>query len=235
MFPASANVVPDVYVPVVVNFDGSAQPVGSFSQYELASEALHRWLKREEAKDFCRASISRWQVDDEVTENGLLVASHIRDLCPLCGREAFWWDTVEDQATCLASACGAWLQRRQSEGGGYDVGWPPGNRNLHVHTPEEALAKLRSWRPPEIEGLARQSFEDVITRREAAAPKEVKELEHEQSANYQAEGTLFSKMVSTGRGETEQAPNLTAPIGLGAAPKPPPTAPWMKKKETTDA
>ncbi|HJN56124.1 MAG TPA: hypothetical protein QF646_07045, partial [Candidatus Poseidoniales archaeon] len=211
-------------------------PVGAFSQYEVASEALHRWLKQEEAKDFCRASISRWQIDDEVSENGLLVASHIRDLCPLCGREAFWWDTVEDQAICLASACGAWLQRRQSKGGGYDIGWPPGNRNLHVSTPEGALAKLRSWRPPEIEGLARQSFEDVVARREAAAPKkDVQELDDAQNSRFQAEGTIFSKMISTGRSEAEKTPNLTAPIGLGGAHKPPPSMPWMKKKETTDA
>ncbi len=231
-----ADTVADVYVPMVVNFDGSAQPVGAFSQYEVASEALHRWLKQEEAKDFCRASISRWQIDDEVSENGLLVASHIRDLCPLCGREAFWWDTVEDQAICLASACGAWLQRRQSKGGGYDIGWPPGNRNLHVSTPEGALAKLRSWRPPEIEGLARQSFEDVVARREAAAPKkDVQELDDAQNSRFQAEGTIFSKMISTRRSEAEKTPNLTAPIGLGGAHKPPPSMPWMKKKETTDA
>ncbi len=219
---------------MVVNFDGSAQPVGAFSQYEVANEALHRWLKGDEAKDFCRASISRWRVDDEATENGLLVASHIRDLCPLCGREAFWWDTVEDQATCVASACGAWLQRRQSRGGGYDVGWPPGQRNLHVNTPGEALAKLRSWRPPEIEGLARQSFEDVIARREALAPAEPAEVLDDQAGNqFQAEGTIFSKMVSTKvGGSDETAPNLTAPIGLGAAPKPPTMTPWMKKKQS---
>ena len=216
---------------MAVNFDGSAQPVGAFSQYEVASEALHRWLKHDEAKDFCRASISRWGVDDQTTENGLLVASLIRDLCPLCGREAFWWDTVEDQATCLASACGAWLQRRQTKGGGYDIGWPPGNRNLHVHTPEDALAKLRSWRPPELEGLARQSFEDVIARREAVAPKEpVEELNQSLNTAYQAEGTIFSRMVATGGNEGGTTPNLTAPIGLGAAPKRPIGAPWLSKE-----
>ena len=226
----------DVYIPMVVNFDGSAQPVGAFTQYEVASEALHRWLKGEEAKDFCRASISRWGVDDEVAEHGFLVASHVRDLCPLCGREAFWWDTVEDQATCLASACGAWLQRRQSEGGGYDVGWPAGNRNLHVHTPEEALAKLRSWRPPELEGLARQSFEDVMVRRAAAEPKDpAQDLDQSEAASYQAEGTIFTRMVVSGRQEQGDAtPNLSTSIGLGLAPKPPVAPTWAKKKEKPD-
>ena len=206
-------------MPVIVERSGSSQPLGVFETWEIANEVLLRWLRSDEAIDTSRASISRWKLNDEDTKKGILTSSYMLDLCPLCGREKFWWDVVEDQANCLAKACGAWLQRRASEKGGFDIGWPNGKRQMHVSSPEEAISKLRSWRPVEIESIARAHIEEILARR--AIPEfsiEKVDLNENLDQKENAEGTLFSRMVPTTKQKEEN--KSTAPLGFGLSGTP---------------
>ncbi len=154
-----------VDVPVIVEDDGAARPLGAYTEPARAEESLRQYLKHRNSKRVERASISRWELDNDAADSGHLVANLSREICPLCGRYEFWWDLVQEHATCLGTSCGAWFGKSKHQVDVLEVGWVAGKKRKSAKSVNGAIATLRSWRPPELGEIALVNAEEILRRR----------------------------------------------------------------------
>ena len=99
-----------VFVPSVVEEDGSNLGLGCFSTEKVAWQVLRTFLKKSEEMLLTNCSVVIWDIDRVGEEAMTVLATMECKDCPVCSRRTFWIDLENFSALCHGSACSAWIE-----------------------------------------------------------------------------------------------------------------------------
>ncbi len=131
-----------VYVPSVVEEDGTPTGLGCFREEATAWRVLRSFLRRTDQMRLERASVVAWELD-VIGEHGMTELAHLQArACPVCRRRTMWVDLRQFSALCYGSACEAWIEEHATEANTVDCGWPPTRFFQRCTSPQEAFDAL---------------------------------------------------------------------------------------------